>query len=76
MADSKYTISENGYNSSAVAAGVQRSRYSNPNASLPPNSTMPTLRNHMLHKSQPMPNTPHMSLIGTGQHVSGILLLK
>lgn len=66
MADSKYTFSENGYNSSAAGAGVQRNRYSNPNASLPPNSTMPIQRNHMLHKSQPMANTPHMSLIGPG----------
>lgn len=71
MADSKYSGSENCYSTTSTKhAGVQRSRYSNPNVTLPPNSTMNSMRSHLLHKSQPMAATSQIPLLGTG-NVSG-----
>ncbi|XP_023302267.2 gamma-tubulin complex component 3 [Lucilia cuprina] len=69
MADSKYSTAENGYGHTASnlkTTGLQRHRYSNPNAFLPPNSSMTSFRSHLLHKSQPLAGTPQISLMATG----------
>ncbi|XP_073830079.1 gamma-tubulin complex component 3 isoform X2 [Musca autumnalis] len=70
MADSKYN-SENGSSSNSAAAPTQtRTRYSNPNASLPPNNTIQTLRSHTLHKTQH--STPMFGLANGGVSSSSI----
>lgn len=66
MADSKYNTAANGYSHSSndtKTSSIQRNRYSNPNAALPPNSTIPSFRSHLLHKTAA---TPQISQMGTG----------
>lgn len=66
MADSKYAH-ENGHQSnSTTLAGHTRTHYSNPNASLPPNSTMQTLRSHMMHKAPKLQHSSQISAITPG----------
>lgn len=66
MADSKYAH-ENGHQSnSTTLAGHTRTHYSNPNASLPPNSTMQTLRSHMMHKAPTLQHSSQISAITPG----------
>lgn len=52
MADSKYTTENGSSSNPSVPPSFSRTRYSNPNASLPPNNTIQTLRGHTFHKAQ------------------------
>ena len=67
MADSKYTTAENGYDinntSNVTTASAHRNRYCNPNACLPPNSTLPSLRSNMSHKSPALAATSQFNFM-------------
>lgn len=65
MADSKYTADGNGYDSTTniTKSSAQRNRLCNPNAYLPPNSSLPSLRSNLSHKSQAMAGTSQFTLM-------------
>uniref|UniRef100_A0A1I8N3G9 Uncharacterized protein n=1 Tax=Musca domestica TaxID=7370 RepID=A0A1I8N3G9_MUSDO len=67
MADSKYTTENGSSSNPSVPPSFSRTRYSNPNASLPPNNTLQTLRGHTFHKAQ-----NSTTFVGNGGVSSGI----